>query len=124
MQITKFLHDHTYSGLVFVLLFSMLAFHVNKPDSNIEQRVSDLENRVALLEENLSESDTIDSSGKGYQYRENWRQLREGMSQDKVKELLGTAQRVDGGSLTIWHYSMGGRIMFRRGRVHSWHEPY
>jgi uncharacterized coiled-coil protein SlyX len=95
---------------------------VNKPD--LEQRVSDLENRVALIEETLSETDTFDTSDKVPKYRENWRQLREGMSQDQVQELLGRPNRIDGGRISIWHYSTEGRVYFSRGKVDRWSEPY
>jgi len=124
MQITKSVQKHTYSGLATVLLFAMIAVFVNKPDPDLEQRVSDLENRVALIEETLSNTDTIDTTDRESQYRENWRQLREGMSQDNVQELLGRPHRIDGGSLTIWYYPMGGRVHFTRGRVNSWSEPF
>jgi len=123
MQITKSVQKHTYSGLVTVLLFAMITVFVNKPDPDLEQRVSDLENRVALIEETLSNTDTIDTSDQEPQYRENWRQLREGMSQDKVQELLGQPNRIDGGRISIWHYPMGGRVFFSRGKVDRWSEP-
>lgn len=123
MQITKLIQNHTYSGLVVVLLVALIAVFDNKPNPKLEQRVSDLENRVDLIEENLTRTDTIDAPDKGLNYRENWRQLREGMSQDQVQELLGRPDRIDGGRNAIWHYSVLGRVHFSRGRVDRWSEP-
>ena len=124
MQITKLVHNHAFSGLVAVLLVAMIAVLVNKPAPDLEQRVSELENRVTLIEETLSGTDTIDTPDRRWQEIENWRQLREGMSEDQVQELLGQPIRIDGGGLTIWYYSRGGSVHFNRGRVNRWFEPH
>ena len=127
MKITNLIQSHTYIGLLIVLLFSTTAIFVNKPNADLEQRVTDLENRVTVLEEKITDTDTIDTSEKRPQYsinRENWRQLRERMREDQVQELLGEPQRVDGGSSAIWHYPMQGRVFFRDGRVSRWSEPF
>ncbi|MFP8489591.1 hypothetical protein ACKGJO_10910 [Gracilimonas sp. Q87] len=50
-------------------------------------------------------------------------QLREGMSQEKVKELLGPPQHIEDGSISIWRYTNGGSITFMGGKVFSWSEP-
>jgi len=114
MELSKLVQNNNFSGLIAVLIVAMIAFDVNKPDPELEKRVSDLENRVALIEEALSRTDTNDTSDFGRQDLENWRQLREGMSQDKVEELLGRPQRIDGGTMAIWHYRKGGRVYFSR----------
>jgi outer membrane protein assembly factor BamE (lipoprotein component of BamABCDE complex) len=127
MQIIKLVQNYNFIGLVAVLIFALTAVIVNKPDPDLEQRVSDLENRVASIEETLTgtgTTDTIAASDRGNQYRENWRQLREGMSPEKVQELLGKPQRIDGGASAIWHYPIGGRVHFSRGKVNRWSEPY
>ncbi|MEX2437987.1 MAG: outer membrane protein assembly factor BamE [Candidatus Babeliales bacterium] len=126
MQITKVVKNHSFSGLVAVLLVAMIGVFVNKPDSNLEQRVTDLENKVALIEEALSGTDTIDTSDNSWQDVENWRQLREGMSQNRVQELLGRPTRIDGGTFATWYYSERGAhsiVYFQRGRVIRWSEP-
>ena len=126
MQITNLIQSHSHIGLLIVLLFATTGIFINKPTADLEQRVTDLENRVTLLEESITGTDTIDTSERRPQYRtnrENWRQLREGMREDKVQELLGEPQRVDGGSSAIWHYPMQGMVRFSRGRVSSWREP-
>ena len=126
MQITKLIPNHTFSGLVAVLLVSMFGVFVNKSDSDIEQRVSDLENRVTAIEEALSETETIDISDKRWQEVEIWRQLREGMSEKQVQELLGRPLRVNGGHFARWYYSETGLhsyVTFQRGRLTSWTEP-
>ena len=127
MQISNLIQSHTYIGLLIVLFFATTAILVNKPNADLEQRVSDLENRVTLLEESITGTDTIDASERRPQYRanrENWRQLRERMREDKVQELLGEPQRVTNyGSSVTWHYPIQGMVHFSRGRVSSWSEP-
>lgn len=126
MQITKFVQNYTFSVLVSVVLVTMIAFLVNEPDPDLEQRVSDLENRVALIEETLPGTDTIDTSEKEWQNVEIWRQLREGMSPDQVQELLGRPITIDGGTISTWYYSeqrWHSIVRFNRGQVNSWTEP-
>lgn len=130
MQITKLIQNHTYSGLILVFLFTAITVFVNNPDSNLEKRVTDLENRVDSIEETLSETDTNDASDNGVQYHENkaqslrnWRQLKTGMSYDDVRKLLGEPDEINGGNIASWHYPNDGRVMFFLGDVDSWYEP-
>lgn len=123
-KITNLLDNNTFSGLVAVLLIALITILGNKPDLDLEKRVSELEKRVDLIEENMSGANKVDASDEEKPYRENWRKLREGMSQDKVQELLGRPDRVDGGSMTVWHYPRMGRIYFIRGKLDSWSEPF
>lgn len=124
MQITKLLQTPSFNSLITVTLVTMVLVFFNDPDPDLEKRVSDLEKRVDLIEETLSGTDKVETSEKGQPNRENWRKLREGMSKDKVQELLGKPDRIDGGSLAVWHYPNGGTVHFYRGKVHRWSEPY
>jgi len=132
MQITKLIQNHSYSGLVIVLFFALIAVFVNNPNPDLEKRVTDLENRVTLLEKSITSNEIIDTPDTRpdspeilkWQNRENWRQLRERMRENQVEELLGKPQRIDGGSSARWEYPMGGVVWFRNGRVHRWNEPY
>lgn len=123
MQITKLVKNQPFNSLVAVLLIAIIGVFINKPDSDLEQRVSDLENRVTLIEEALLGTDTIATTDKGWQDVENWRKLRVRMSEKQVQELLGPPVRIDGGGMATWDYSRGGRVRFMDGRVHSWTEP-
>jgi len=126
MQISKLVKNHTFSGLLAVLIVAMFGVFVNKPDTDLEQRVSDLENRVTAIEEALSETETIDISDKRWQEVEIWRQLRVGMSEKQVQELLGRPLRVNGGAMATWYYSETGfhsYVVFQRGRLIRWTEP-
>ena len=93
-------------------------------DPDLEKRVSDLEKRVTKIEEKLSDSGPEVTNKSGDQDIENWRKLTEGMSQERVKQLLGAPRQVDGGSITIWNYSNGGSVTFMDGKVFRWSEPF
>jgi len=124
MQINKLLLNRTYSGLIAVVFFALIAVLINNPASDLEERVTDLENRVTVLEEMVTEPEKIETTTRVSDNRENWRKLREGMSEDQVRELLGEPYRIQGGRSALWHYQMGGSIHFHRGKVESWSEPF
>jgi hypothetical protein len=129
MQIAKLIQNHTYSGLVFVVLFAMIAVFVNSPESNLEQRVTDLENRVDSLEEAVlgnrtsEEADELEVSSDKASSIANWRQLETGMSYDDVRELLGEPHKINGGNIAFWRYQNGGFLQFISGELSSWNEP-
>ena len=126
MQISKLVKNHTFSGLLAVLIVAMFGVFINKSDTALEQRVSDLENRVTAIEEALSETETIGISDKRWQEVEIWRQLRVGMSEKQVQELLGRPLRVNGGAMARWYYSehrFHSYVVFQSGKLFSWTEP-
>jgi len=100
----------------------------NSYTSDLEHRVADLERRVTQLEQQASQSNTQSpqSPSRGSQNIENWRQLRTGMSQQQVENLLGRPLRVDGGAYTTWFYSEAewhSIVYFYNSSVRSWAEP-
>jgi hypothetical protein len=90
-------------------------------------RIDQLERRIQAIEAQLSE--LTDSgrhqfkTGEGWKSLDNWRQLRRGMRPIEVRELLGDADRVDGGYFTYWHYQNGGMVKFANEEVNEWKEP-
>ncbi|MCH8549758.1 MAG: outer membrane protein assembly factor BamE [Balneolaceae bacterium] len=123
MQISELIPHRTLNGMAIILLVGMVAFFVNKPDSDLEERVSDLEERVAILEGTTTDAGTVENNEERWKDVENWRQLRQGMSQEKVEELLGRPNRISGGPVTRWSYSTSGNVAFMNGQVSSWNEP-
>jgi cytoskeletal protein RodZ len=52
-----------------------------------------------------------------------WRQLKKGMTEAQVRELLGEPAKIDGGALANWHYKNSGLVTFYNDAVYSWAEP-
>ena len=113
-------------------ILALIVLIASQPDSrnNLEKRVSDLERRVAQLEQHNTEvpneRPTERSSNRGFENIENWRKLRTNMTPAQVEALLGRHTRIDGGNVAFWHYSndrMSGRVSFMDGRLFSWSEP-
>jgi hypothetical protein len=113
-----------YTGLLVALLIAMTAIIVTQSNSDLEQRVNDLENRVTVLEDKLTEPERVVRPDTRQANLENWRQLRERMRENQVRELLGEPDRIHGGGIARWVYPGGGMVMFRNGRVSSWTEPF
>jgi hypothetical protein len=112
----------------------------------LRQRIVQLEDRVAALEEQLAQAlaaqaaqapladpgtaaATLRLTGtEGWRARENWRRLRQGIGHIEVVYLLGRPARVVVGERsTFWYYpdALGGRVRFdnESGRVEAWVEP-
>ncbi len=57
-----------------------------------------------------------------------WARIKQGMSCDQVRAILGDPQRVEnttlsGISVTVWRYIPRGRVTFADGVVDSWITP-
>lgn len=97
----------------------------------LAQRVDSLERRIAELERRLAQPQGSSSSQRAPQsvatesWRDiaNWRRLREGMSYDAVRRILGEPDRVSGGTIALWMYPNAGQVSFYSGRLRSWTEP-
>jgi hypothetical protein len=96
----------------------------------LERRVADLERRIRELETIIarepSEARPTAITGDPRD-RQNWRQLRNGMTMDQVRALLGEPERVDNFVVvTVWRWTSmrGGNVSFdRTGKVEGWSEP-
>ena len=68
----------------------------------LEETIRNLEQRVAKLEEKPS---TQRTNAALVPEKANLRQLKKGMSKEKVEQLLGDPSKIDKfGSWSIWHY--------------------
>ena len=105
------------------------------------ERIGALERRVEALEKLLSAgvpSNLQTSSAapapsvakaNAWQVTANWRMLKQGMTMEQVKSVLGDPHKVSGGYITEWQWSdfsqviRIGYVRFRSGKVDSWDEP-
>ena len=70
----------------------------------------------------------LEAAGKGYderqKWRARWRSLHSGMSPAAVTQLIGAPNHIQvDGPVTLYKYSMRGRIAFVAGQLMSWSEP-
>ena len=123
------------TGLINVLLITTIPFcaYAGDSDGAIESRLNDLEKRVSALEQSPSKSikkskeKSAESNASGWKNKANWRALRNGMSENEVRQLLGEAGKIDSASYGItWHYNYpgGGRVNFNANTkvVDGWSE--
>lgn len=109
----------------------LLTFTLNSFGSD-SVRITQLEKEVQELKLRLSKLEgpqTITNqqqrtivSGEGWKSLANWRSLKNGMSYDEVRSILGEPTRIDGGNLAYWHYSNGAFVSFFRDKVNRWEE--
>jgi hypothetical protein len=91
---------------------------LERANADLERRVSELE---GVIKSGPSKGQPIASSTR-WQDLANWRQLRQGMKPDKVRELLGEPHSVEGGDFTTWRWGWA-QVRFYHGKVDSWREP-
>ena len=93
---------------------------LERANTDLARRVSDLE---ALIKSAPSQSQPIPSSTK-WQDLANWRQLRRGMSMDKVRALLGEPERVMAMIGRVFWDWPGCQVQFdNNGKLDGWSEP-
>lgn len=63
------------------------------------------------------------SANEGWEILENWRKLEAGQNPKAVEKILGSPERINGGSVATWDYPNGGRVTFIQNKVTSWYEP-
>ena len=91
---------------------------------SLERRILELERRIAQLEGAAAAQPARDRATSGNSRDlANWRRLREDMTYEQVRAILGEPDRVDGGGVAFWYYPRGGRAGFVSGRLSSWQEP-
>jgi outer membrane protein assembly factor BamE (lipoprotein component of BamABCDE complex) len=92
--------------------------------AKLEETVRVLEERVVALEIQLRAAATLTANDPA---KANWRKLRNGMSGEDVRRLLGSPSRIDNfGNFTIWHYGDPSRaeVKFDKSlKVAGWREP-
>jgi hypothetical protein len=110
----------------------MLTFTLNSYGSDsvrikqLEKEVQELKLRLSKLEGPQTITNQLERtivSGEGWKSLANWRSLKNGMSYDEVRSILGEPSRVDGGSIAHWHYSNRGRVIFFSDKLDRWEEP-
>ena len=117
---------------VFVLLV-ICSQPVHAQDAELLQlreKISELEGKIEELEGLLNECIASREKGLadeyGWQNKMNWRKLEMGMSQAKVKSILGEPTKVIKGVKTLWYYPniYGGFVSFdKNGNAVGWNEP-
>jgi hypothetical protein len=102
--------------------------------SRLRQRIAELELKIQQLENLLKQREEIPKgqdaafalSDEGWQNTKNWRELEIGMSEDRVRAILGEPIKVIHGVRTLWYYPniYCGYVSFdRNGRLSGWNEP-
>lgn len=115
-------------ALAFLLVAPVQVFAQESVESRVrglEETVQLLERRVASLEAELRERSAPARVTPG---KENWRKLRNGMSEGEVELLLGSPSKVNANqNFFTWYYGYpsGGDDRFdtRSRKVNGWSEP-
>ncbi|MGD8983424.1 MAG: hypothetical protein PVH99_10570 [Desulfobacteraceae bacterium] len=96
----------------------------------LRQKISELEAKIEELEGLLNECIASRKKGAavdyGWQNKMNWRKLEMGMSQARVRSILGEPTKVIKGVKTLWYYPniYGGFVSFdKSGNIVGWNEP-
>jgi hypothetical protein len=96
----------------------------------LEARITQLEQRLAALEEKATTDRTVkqsSSSAEGWRDKQTWRQLKIGMTKHEVQAILGEPGRISASDLgDHWYYPdpLGGSARFsKEERLNSWSEP-
>jgi hypothetical protein len=123
--------------LVTVLITTSIISRAYSDDTDdkirrLEARITQLEQRLAALEEKTTTDKTVkqsSSSAEGWRDKQRWRQLKIGMTKDEVTAILGEPPKINASnSGDMWFYPDGlgglGSVSFRnRETVTSWSEP-
>ena len=93
---------------------------VQADETTLQQQVTKLENRVQKLEKLLAEKFADD------RWRDSilWSRIRQGMSHDEVRKLLGKPTREEQAIFTTWYYHNTSKdhsyVWFDEGKVLGW----
>jgi hypothetical protein len=91
---------------------------LERANTDLERRVRELE---SLIKSEPSKARPVPASTR-WRDLANWRQLRQGMTMDEVRELLGEPERVDAGPVTYWRWA-DADVFFMSGKLEGWSEP-
>jgi outer membrane protein assembly factor BamE (lipoprotein component of BamABCDE complex) len=102
----------------------------NEEIDNLKQKITELENRIkdleALLKIYREPSGKGDEKDNGWWNSKSWRKLKEGMSHEQVKKILGEPVKAIKGHREIWYYPHLYRsyVSFDEdGNLKGWNEP-
>ena len=118
--------------LIVSFIYSGVSFSAenSKDIDKLKQKITELEKRIKDLEAVLKIYHRPDVQKPGDTYgwsdKKSWRNLKEGMTRDQVKSLLGEPVKIIKGSKTIWYYPSfyDGVVSFdKNGKLTSWKEP-
>lgn len=119
--------------LSFLISFSavnLIAASEKDDISHLKQKISELENRIKDLETMLKISrepgEKKAENGDGWWNKKTWRKLKEGMSQEQVKKILGEPVKTIKGRRVIWYYPnfYRGFVSFdENGNLTGWNAP-
>lgn len=91
----------------------------------LTEKVELLETRIEVLEKALLEKRQNEKPLAPE--KQQWRELRKGMSQKEVRQLLGEPEKIEAGFQTYWYYSstrLAGYVIFDNyDKVYGWEEP-
>jgi outer membrane protein assembly factor BamE (lipoprotein component of BamABCDE complex) len=93
--------------------------------TQLEKEVQELKTRLTTLESPVNKAIVQKSTvtNDGWKSLASWRSLKNGMSYDEVKAILGEPFRIKGGDIAFWYYENRGDVTFYEHKVKSWSEP-
>lgn len=122
-----------FVACLFLWLPSAAAFAQADSDSRLselERVVQQLQRRLDIIEAqiHITEPKPVVIKPGNSKDIQNWRQLRQGMTEQEVERLLGSDSKVDVNKYFFtWYYSYpsGGRVQFdpKSRSVEAWNEP-
>jgi hypothetical protein len=117
--------------LALAISLSVMPFSSFASDSDriaqLEKEVQEL--KVRLIKIEMPQNATSNqhrsiASTDGWKFLANWRSLKQGMSYDDVRVVLGEPEKVRAsGPLTYWYYSNRSEVNFYQDRLDGWTEP-
>ncbi|MBN1903828.1 MAG: outer membrane protein assembly factor BamE [Deltaproteobacteria bacterium] len=123
---------------LFIVFLLSLTFSLNassdeaddKEIKNMQQQITELENRIKDLEQIIKiyhdPKDQEKEIAYGWLNKKNWRNLKKGMTQEEVKKILGEPVKSVDGSRLIWYYPnfYQSYVSFdEKGSLIGWNEP-
>jgi hypothetical protein len=112
--------DKTSIVLPVVACLLLSSYPATGSDTDLTQRLNELERRVLKLEQSLEEQNA-DSRWKDPVL---WRRISIGMSEAEIRKLLGTPARIEKAVFTTWYYhptsKLHSHVWFDEGKVLGW----
>lgn len=110
----------------FLLCYTLSTYSQEPSLEKIVKKIEQLEKRISILEDIIANKDkknqNIITNDK-----QRWRNLKKGMNQQEVRDLLGEPLKINTGNLTYWYYSgeqYHSYVIFDyKDKVYGWDEP-